>query len=162
VVHAPLDVLMGQAGDGTAEIQGVGPIVGEMARRLACDASITFSVEQADGSVLDQGRARREPTTAQRIEIARRDKGCRFPGCLFTEFTHVHHLRHWVDGGRTDQANLLTLCGRHHRAVHELGWKLEGDADKVVTFSSPTGRRMTSVPSPTWRRVMPKGSRLRR
>lgn len=151
VVHAPLSLLMGSKGAGVAAIQGVGPISAGVARRLACDADITFSVERADGSILDQGRARRDPTTAQRIEIARRDKGCRFPGCCFADFTHVHHVTHWVKGGQTNQDNLITLCGRHHRAVHELGWKMKGSADDVMTFRSPHGREMTSVPSPTWR-----------
>jgi hypothetical protein len=156
VVHAPLELLLGVTDAGVAEIQGLGPIPAEVARRLACDADITLSVEREDGSVLDQGRTRRDPTTAQRIEIARRDKGCRFPGCPFCDFTHVHHMEHWIEGGETNQDNLITLCGRHHRAVHELGWKMEGNADEVVAFTSPQGRRMTSVPSPTWRRVPPK------
>ena len=104
-----------------------------------------------DGSILDQGRARRDPTPAQRMEIARRDKGCRFPGCCFTEFTTVHHLHHWANGGETNMDNLITLCDRHHRAVHELGWSMSGDADAAVTFTSPHGRAMRSVPSPTWR-----------
>lgn len=155
VVHAPLDLLMGVQRGGVAEIQGVGPISAEVARRLACDADINFSVERTDGSILDQGRARRDPTAAQRIEIARRDKGCRFPGCSFGEFTHVHHVTHWVKGGLTNLDNLITLCGRHHRAVHELGWKMKGSADDAMTFTSPHGREMTSVPSPTWRGAAP-------
>ena len=60
------------------------------------------------------------------MEIARRDKGCRFPGCTYTEFTDVHHVEHWAHGGATDLENLVTLCGRHHRAVHELGWVIRG------------------------------------
>ena len=138
-----------------AEIEGVGPVPAEVARRLACDAHVILSVESQDGSILDQGRARRDPTVAQRIEIARRDKGCRFPGCTYTEFTDVHHIEHWVDGGATDIDNLVTLCGRHHRAVHELGWVIEGDANAVVSFTSPHGRVMRSVPSPTWPRASP-------
>jgi hypothetical protein len=142
---------LGANGCGPAEIQGLGPISAEVARRLACDADITFSVERKDGSILDQGRARREPTAAQRIEIARRDNGCRFGSCSFTDFTHVHHVKHWVNGGETNLDNLITLCGRHHRAVHELGWKMEGDANKIMKFTSPHGYVMTSAPSPTWR-----------
>jgi hypothetical protein len=161
VVHAPLELLLGLGGKrkgsgggrgvGVAEIAGVGPISSEVARRLACDADVVLSVEARDGSILDQGRARRDPTTAQRIEIDRRDKGCRFPGCLYTEFTDVHHMRHWTKGGETNLDNLITLCSRHHDAVHELGWTMAGDANAVVTFTSPQGRAMRSVPSPTWR-----------
>ena len=124
----------------------------EVVRRLACDAKVDLSVEDREGSIIDQGRVRRDPTVAQRIEIDRRDKGCRFPGCTYTEFTNVHHIEHWVDGGLTNLDNLVTLCGRHHRAVHELGWAVSGNADAVLTFTSPHGRSMQSVPSPTWRR----------
>jgi uncharacterized protein DUF222/HNH endonuclease len=151
VVHAPLELLMGIEHGGVAEIQGLGPVPAEVARRLACDAHITFSVERQDGSILDQGRVRRNPTPAQRIEIARRDKGCRFPSCSFVDFTQVHHVQHWTLGGRTDMDNLITLCGRHHNAVHELGWKMRGNADDVMTFTSPHGRTMRSAPSPAWR-----------
>ena len=94
---------------------------------------------------------------AQRIEIARRDKGCRLTGCLYTEFTDIHHMKHWSKGGLTDLANLITLCGRHHNAVHELGWTMQGDANAEVTFVSPTGQVMVSVPSPTWRRASRSG-----
>lgn len=155
VVHAPLEVLLGAASGDVVELSGVGPIPGEVARRLACDAEVVLSVEGRDGSVLDQGRARREPTVAQRIEIERRDKGCRFPGCTFSEFTDVHHVEHWVDGGETSLSNLVTLCDRHHRAVHELGWAVGGDANGALTFRSPHGRVANSVPSPTWARASP-------
>jgi len=152
VVHADLGFLTGLHPNGGAELAGVGPISTEVARRLACDAKVVFSVEHGDGSILDQKRARRSPTMAQRIEIARRDKGCRFAGCSFVDFTEVHHMVHWVHGGETNLSNLITLCGRHHRAVHELGWTMKGSADEVVTFQGPHGHRMTSAPSPTWRR----------
>ena len=151
VVHADLGFLTGLHPNGVAELAGVGPISTEVARRLACDAKVVFSVEHGDGSILDQKRVRRSPTMAQRIEIARRDKGCRFAGCSFVDFTEVHHMVHWVRGGETNLSNLITLCGRHHRAVHELGWTMEGSADHVVTFEGPHGHRMTSAPSPTWR-----------
>ena len=78
VLHAPIGLLLG-IDSGVAELEGVGPVAAEVARRLACDAGVTLSVEGPDGSILDQGRARRDPTMAQRIEIARRDKGCRVP-----------------------------------------------------------------------------------
>ena len=95
---------------------------------------------------LNLGRTRRDPSNAQRLEIRRRDKGCRFPGCTHTEFTDVHHVRHWVDGGLTDVDNLVELCDQHHRCVHEMGWKIAGNANVELTFQSPTGRRSTSPP----------------
>ena len=151
VVHAPLQLLVGCSTDGVAEIAGVGPVPATVVRRLACDADVDVAVEDLNGSILKQGRARRDPTPVQRMEIDRRDKGCRFPGCTYTEFTNVHHIRHWADGGLTDLDNLVTLCGRHHRTVHELGWFVSGNADAVLNFTSPHGRSMQSAPSPTWR-----------
>jgi hypothetical protein len=160
VVHADLGFLTGSHPNGVAELASIGPISTEVARRLACDAKVVFSVERGDGCILDQKRVRRSPTMAQRIEIARRDKGCRFASCGFVDFTEVHHMVHWVRGGETNLSNLITLCGRHHRAVHELGWTMDGSADGVVTFEGPHGHLMTSAPSPTWRR--PGSSPMRR
>jgi hypothetical protein len=150
VVHAPLELLIGCSDEAVAEIAGIGPVPVEVVRRLACDANVDLTVEDGAGWILNQGRARRDPTPVQRIEIDRRDKGCRFAGCSYTEFTNVHHIVHWVDGGLTNIDNLVTLCRRHHRAVHELGWTVSGDPNAVLTFKSPHGRRMQSAPSPTW------------
>jgi hypothetical protein len=150
VVHAPLELLIACSSEGVAEIAGVGPVAVEVVRRLACDAKVDLAVEDGTGSILNQGRARRHPTPVQSVEIDRRDRGCRFPGCNYTEFTHAHHIAHWAHGGLTNMDNLVTLCGRHHRAVHELGWSVSGNADAMLTFKSPHGNVMQSVPSPTW------------
>jgi hypothetical protein len=151
VVHADLALLLEGDGHGYASIEGVGPISAEVARRLACDAKITLSVHGGDGSVLDQFPLRREPTDAQRIEIARRDQGCRFTGCPCTTVTDVHHIVWSSKGGPTVLSNLITLCTGHHSRIHELGWKMAGDANATVTFTSPHGKTISSVPSPLWR-----------
>ena len=140
VVHADMNFLAG--GEGSAELDVLGPISREVARRLACDAKVLVSADGPDGQSLSLGRTRRDPTDAQRIEIRRRDKGCRFPGCTHTEFTDVHHVVHWVDNGPTNLDNLVELCDQHHRCVHEMGWKMSGDANVELTFRSPTGRRV--------------------
>ena len=146
----------GTEGEGSASIAGVGPISAEILRRLACDGSHTISLEGLDGTILDQFPFKRSPTVAQRIEIARRDMGCRFPGCGYSLITNVHHLRHWINGGPTVLSNLITLCPAHHSRVHELGWKMSGDANELVTFHGPHGRQSVSSPSPTWRRSLPR------
>jgi hypothetical protein len=146
VVHADLTFLAGA--EGGAELDVMGPVSLEVARRLACDAKVLVSADGTDGRSLHLGRTRRDPSDAQRVEIRRRDKGCRFPGCSHTEFTDVHHVRHWVDGGPTDVENLVELCDQHHRCVHEMGWKITGNPNRELTFQSPTGRRSASSPSP--------------
>ena len=147
VVHADMTYLAGAGGG--AELDVLGPVSREVARRLACDAKVLVSGDAPDGRSLRLGRTRRDPSDAQRLEIRRRDKGCRFPGCTHTEFTDVHHVRHWVDGGLTDVENLVELCDHHHRCVHEMGWRVAGDANVELTFESPAGRRSASTPSPT-------------
>jgi hypothetical protein len=152
IVHADLDRLLHGDGYGHASIEGAGPVSAEVARRVACDAEITLSLDAPDGSVLDQRAIGRDPTEPQRIEIRRRDGGCRFPGCTCRSVTDVHHVT-WVSKqGPTVMSNLLTLCVAHHSRVHELGWKLDGDAQDEVRFISPSGRVLTSTPMPTWRR----------
>ncbi|HEX3334533.1 MAG TPA: DUF222 domain-containing protein [Acidimicrobiales bacterium] len=148
VVHADMSFLAG--GEGGAELDALGPLSRETARRIACDAKVFVSADGPDGQSLNLGRTRRDPTDAQRIVIRRRDKGCRFPGCTHTEFTDVHHVLHWVNGGRTDLDNLVELCDQHHRSVHEMGWKVSGDANIELTFRSPTGRLTQSTPSPAF------------
>ena len=123
IVHTDLDRLLYGDGFGHASIEGAGPISAEVVRRLACNAHITLSFDAPDGTVLDQKQLERDPAEAQRIEIRRRDKGCRFPGCGCKNVTDVHHVVWASKQGPTVMSNLLTLCVGHHSRVHELGWK---------------------------------------
>jgi hypothetical protein len=152
IVHVDLQRLLHGDEFGAASIEGAGPISAETARRLACDGDITLSYAAPDGACLDQKALGRDPTDAQRIEIQRRDGGCRFPGCPCRSVTDVHHVKWASKQGPTTLSNLLTLCAAHHSRVHELGWKLDGDAQAEVRFTSPSGRVFVSNPMPTWRR----------
>ena len=54
-----------------------------------------------------------------------RDRPCRYRGCERPHrWCDAHHVEHWVDGGSTSLDNLVLLCRRHHRAVHEGGVRL--------------------------------------
>jgi HNH endonuclease len=68
--------------------------------------------------------------------------GCPFPGCDRTRYTEGHHIVHWADGGETKLSNLLTLCGFHHRLIHEGGFGLAMTDDGVPVFTRPDGRRI--------------------
>ena len=151
IVHTDLERLLYGDGYGHASVEGVGPVSAEVARRLACTAEITMSFDAPDGTCLDQKTLQRDPSDAQRIEIRRRDGGCRFPGCTCRNVTDVHHVVWASKQGPTVLSNLLTLCVAHHSRVHELGWTLDGDAQGEVRFVSPQGRVLVSTPSPTWR-----------
>jgi len=87
---------------------------------------------------LDLGRASRVITPTQRAALAVRDGGCVFPDCARPlGWCEGHHLRHWLDGGPTDLANLALLCRAHHRAVHEGGWRLARGPDGRLTAHPP-------------------------
>ena len=153
VVHVPLAAVTDESSDLAGELERGGLISGETVRRIACDATIVVALDDDVGHTMYEGRARRFPTDAQRREIMRRDRHCRFPGCTNVTFTNAHHVTPWKPDGRTDLDTLALLCEHHHRRVHSQDWTMSGNANAALTFVGPTGRVMTSVPSPLWTAV---------
>jgi hypothetical protein len=49
---------------------------------------------------------------------------------------------HWADGGTTNLDNLVVLCGRHHRLIHEGGWSVRGHPGRDLRFHDPGGRAL--------------------
>jgi hypothetical protein len=90
--------------------------------------------------VLDLGRSRRLVSTKQFRALLLRDGGCAAPGCRRRRHLHAHHVWHWIDGGPTDLANLILLCGAHHRAVHEGVFRIVAHGDETFTFHLADGR----------------------
>ena len=156
VAHVPLAALLDESGEVTGlagQLERDGLISCETVRRIACDATIAIGVDDDVGHTMYEGRARREPTDAQRREVMRRDRHCRFPGCTNATFTNTHHVVPWKADGRTDLHNLALLCLHHHHLVHSGGWTMTGNANRELTFVGPSGRIMTSRPSPIWTAV---------
>ena len=123
----------------------------ETARRLACDAAKVEMRHGPDGEILDVGRRKRTISPALRRALAARDGRCRFPGCQ-NRRCDAHHIEHWADGGETALDNLVLLCRRHHRAVHEEGFRITLDAAGDVQFTRPDGRPFPAAPPPPlWR-----------
>ncbi len=110
-----------------------GPVVAtEVVRRIACDASLVRILETGDGEPLDVGRKTRVIPPAIHRALRRRDRGCRFPGCVNTRFVDGHHIRHWADGGATRLDNLVLLCRHHHRLLHEGGYYVVKDDGNFI------------------------------
>jgi len=97
------------------------------------------------------GRKTRTIPPAIRRALLRRDGGCRFPGCTCTRFVDAHHVEHWTDGGETSMDNLVLLCRRHHRLVHEEGFGLETDRPGRFTFTLPDGQPIAEYPKSRFR-----------
>ena len=131
---------MGGGAGGTGELDHVGPVDPEIARRMACDASIMRVVLAGPSEPLDVGRRTPVIPPAMRRAVIVRDRHCRFPGCDRPHtWCDAHHVLHWADGGPTALPNLLLLCRRHHRMVHQRdGFRLEL-LDGRPVFRRPDG-----------------------
>ena len=122
----------------------------ETARRMACNAGRVVMRHAGDGSVLDVGRKTRTIPPALRRALLARDRQCRFPGCNARR-CDAHHVEHWADGGATRLDNLVLLCRRHHRAVHEEGFTMRMGSAGDTAFCWPDGRPFPDAPSaPGW------------
>src|SRR5438067_6204261 len=146
LVHVDESVLE-RDGEGGCVLDDGPALAPETARRLACDASLV-RVQERDGELLDVGRKTRKIPAALRRALHARDQGCRFPGCTNRRFVDAHHIQHWAHGGHTKQENLILLCRRHHRLVHEGGYTLETHPGGDVRFRHPWGQRIPAVPRP--------------
>jgi hypothetical protein len=111
-------------------------------RRLACDADIIPVALGGAGVVLDVGRSYRLVTAPIWTALVVRDRHCAFPGCRRPPIMcHAHHIVPWAQGGATKLANLVLLCGHHHRAVHETPWQVRLDSESGLPEFCPPGAR---------------------
>jgi 5-methylcytosine-specific restriction endonuclease McrA len=147
VVHVDAAVLADPERPGQAALEDGVSVPAETSRRLACDATRVVMRHAADGSVLDVGRRTRAIPPALRRALQARDRGCRFPGCG-VRHAQGHHLQHWANGGPTRLDNLALLCRRHHRAVHEEGYRVVRLANGALRFHTQAGRPLPEAPAP--------------
>lgn len=143
-IHTDVDTLMADGEGVTSETDDGGCVSAETSRRLACDASVIHWLDTHKGEPLSIGRKSRTIPPAIRRALQRRDRGCRFPGCTCTRFVDAHHIHHWADGGETKMDNLVLLCRRHHRLVHEESYGIHTRRLGEITFNLPNGRRLKS------------------
>ena len=118
----------------------------ETARRIACDAGKVV-MRQRSGQILSVGRKTRTIPPPIRRALEFRDQGCRFPGCT-SQHCDAHHIEHWADGGETKLSNLVLLCRRHHRLLHEGGFSVRMDDQGAVQLFDQRGRLLERSPAP--------------
>ena len=142
-ITVTLDALRHGLRDGLAHtaVSGLGPDLSVVTiRRLACDAEIIPAVLDSRGEPLDVGRSHRLVTAPIWTALVLRDQHCAFPGCDRPPvMCHAHHIRHWITGGDTKLANLVLLCGHHHRVIHDSPWQ---------TRLNPEDRKPEFLPPP--------------
>ena len=145
VVHVDEGALAG--GGGGCELDEGPGLSAETARRLSCDGSVV-ELRERKGRPLSVGRKTRSVPPALRHALRRRDHGCRFPGCERQRFVDAHHVEHWARGGETSLDNLVLLCRRHHRLVHEGGYGVERLPRGKLRFLDPDGAPVAVAPRP--------------
>ena len=147
VVHVDAPVLADTDAPGQSILEDGTHVPAETCRRLACDASRVVMRHDAHGHVVEVGARTRTIPPALRRALDHRDRGCRFPGCGLPS-GQGHHVRHWANGGPTTLSNLALLCRRHHRAVHEEGYRVDRQPDGALRFRRPDGELLPAVPPP--------------
>jgi hypothetical protein len=140
-----------EADTGVAWLEGSSePFSAATARRILCDRGVLPIVLGGASEPLDLGRTRRLFTGAQRVALANRDGGCRWPECdrrpLWCE---AHHIDPYSTGGTTDLAKGALLCRRHHLLLHSNGWRIEqAPSPKELQLIPPASVDPTRKPRP--------------
>ncbi len=139
-----------QLADG--ELVDVSPTVTAMAR---CDAQhLPPNAHVGDLAGGAAPRAAQDVAPGTRRLVLRRDRHrCRVPGCSHATWVDVHHLQARADAGDHSPNNLLTLCGAHHRAVHEGTLVIAGTLSSGLVFSHADGTPYGELPSASSSRV---------
>ncbi len=119
MVHVDEKALRGRP---DSESQADLPI--ETVRRLCCDGALVAVTEDDNGNPLHVGRKHRVVQPALKRALIARDKRCRFPGCTHERWLDAHHVVHWAEGGETSLDNTVLLCSKHHRLLHEGGFRM--------------------------------------
>ncbi|RYZ03691.1 MAG: hypothetical protein EOO73_26915 [Myxococcales bacterium] len=132
-----------QVADG--ELIDVSPTVTAMAD---CDAQRLPDAHVGASPPHSPTRATQQVPPAVRRAVLRRDRHrCRVPGCTHARFVDIHHVRSQADGGDHRQENLVTLCGAHHRAVHEGTLLVTEDERQERVFQHADGTPYGGAPS---------------
>ncbi len=134
VIHVDADSCA--ADDGT-------PLAPAVVERLCCDAGIVVSLERGGEPLAAAPRTRTIPSAVRRA-LHRRDGGCRFPGCRARRWVDAHHIRHWAHGGPNTLDNLVLLCHHHHKLLHEGGYGLVREGDRLI-FMNEHGHTLDEV-----------------
>ncbi|MGI9629225.1 MAG: DUF222 domain-containing protein [Longimicrobiales bacterium] len=146
MLHVDEDTLRWDKEPGQSELADGTRVSAETSRRISCDCSVVRVGKDENGWVLDVGRRTRTIPPSLRRALEARDRGCRFPGCGI-RYTDGHHVLHWADGGATSLRNVMLLCPRHHRAVHEGGLRVCMGKERNVVFFEHNGRALFDAPA---------------
>ena len=141
VRRSPTTLIVHLSDEGPALLEGAGPLSRETAERLTCDARrLTIKPQGRD---LLHSRVGRCASYAQQRALHKRSAHCQYPGCTAARELEAHHLIPVEHGGKTELDNLILLCPRHHKLLHDHHIHTSGNAEQP-TFEDEAGRAITT------------------
>jgi hypothetical protein len=142
VKRSPATLIVHLSDDDTPPLlEGSGPISPETAERHTCDARrLTI---KPSGSDLVHSRVTRCASYAQQRALHKRSGHCQYPGCTAAREHEAHHLTPVARGGKTEVDNLILLCPRHHKLLHDHHIRTSGTGEQPV-FTDRDGRAITT------------------
>lgn len=162
-VLVAVDALADRNGHGWIEGHS-DPVSIETVERIACTSGAVPIIFDQHGQAIDVGREQRLFTRRQRVALATRDGGCRWPGCERPPaWTEAHHVEHWKrDQGATDLANGILLCRHHHLLLHDNHWEITRESESRYWLIPPPEIDPTRVPRPMPHKSAALGDLMRR
>lgn len=145
-----------RAGRGWIEGQTAPLSISTVERELCNRGTVPIHFDSA-GHIVNIGREKRLFTPRQRIGLAVRDGGCRFPGCdRPPSWCEAHHINEWFrDQGRTDAADGLLLCRHHHLLIHNDDWRITREgADYFLVPPASVDPAREPIPAPPKTRIV--------
>lgn len=134
----------------SAEIPGLGPVIADVARRVAdtqSKAEWRVTVTDEDGEVVDIVTTSRRPTRALSRQVEATQPTCSYPGCRMPAIDcDYDHLRAWSEGGKTSSRNGGPKC-RHDHILKDHGWK-HVRIDGQDIWTSPMGHTYVTEKPP--------------
>jgi hypothetical protein len=152
VKRSPTTLIVHLSNDQPPLLEGAGPLSPETAERLVCDARrLTI---KPSGRDLVHSRVGRCASYAQQRALHKRSGHCQYPGCTAARELEAHHLIAVEHGGKTELDNLILLCPRHHKLLHDHHIHTNGTSEHPA-FADEGGRAITTNQPhapPTWAR----------
>jgi HNH endonuclease len=141
VKRSPTTLIVHLSDDRPPWLEGAGPLSPETAERLTCDARrLTIKLQGRD---LVHSRVGRCASYAQQRALHKRSGHCQYPGCTAARELEAHHVLAVERGGATELDNLILLCSRHHKLLHDHHIHTSGNAERPV-FTDAAGRAITT------------------
>ena len=141
VRRSPTTLIVHLSDDAPPLLEGAGRISPETAERLTCDARrLTI---KPTGRDLLHSRVGRCASYAQQRALHKRSSHCQYPGCTASRELEAHHLIAVEREGKTELDNLILLCPRHHKLLHDHHIRTSGHGDRPA-FEDAAGRAITA------------------